>query len=60
MLNSYAGFKELPDGFMRLKVQDFHACMGATDSFSIGGMFAVFIRDSDRNAIELDAYAGSR
>jgi lactoylglutathione lyase len=30
-----------------------------TGSFSFGGMSAVFIRDPDRNVIELDAYDGS-
>ena len=27
-----------------------------TGSFSFGGMSAIFIRDPDRNVIELDAY----
>ena len=30
-----------------------------TGSFSFGGMSAIFIRDPDRNVIELDAYDGS-
>ncbi len=30
--------------------------IGITGSFSFGGMSAIFIRDPDRNVIELDAY----
>ena len=30
-----------------------------TGSFSFGGMSAVFIRDPDRNVVELDAYSSS-
>jgi len=30
-----------------------------TGSFSFGGMSAIFIRDPDRNVIELDAYDGN-
>ncbi|PCJ47622.1 MAG: glyoxalase [Gammaproteobacteria bacterium] len=31
-------------------------CIEITGSFSFGGMSAIFIRDPDRNVIELDAY----
>ena len=33
--------------------------IAVTGSFSFGNMSAIFIRDPDRNVIELDAYGGS-